>query len=95
MMWIAFTCILPYSSHSAGEVMLTSSCISREDGESDASTVTVVHGTKGIQPQEELQNIISQLEEGNRCMVTFAQQILMPSIESSNAAEPFLEIKVI
>jgi len=37
--------------------------------ESDASTLTVLRGSEKIKPHEELQSIISQLEEGNRCNV--------------------------
>jgi hypothetical protein len=52
-------------------VVLTPRCMHSGMGESDTSTPTIIHGTKDIHPQKELQNIISQLEEENRCMVTF------------------------
>jgi hypothetical protein len=50
-------------------VVLTPSHMHSVQNESDASTLTVLRGSEKIKPHEELQSIISQLEEGNRCNV--------------------------
>ncbi|PNF36108.1 hypothetical protein B7P43_G12764 [Cryptotermes secundus] len=75
MLWIAFTFILSNSSHSGDDVLLTPSCMHSGEGESDVSTPTIIHSTKDIQPQKELQNIISQLEEENRRVQQTVEQL--------------------
>jgi len=62
----AFTDSFSVSSHSRSDVP-TQSSVHSEQTESGTSTSEILHDSKMIQPHKELQSIISQLEEENRC----------------------------
>jgi hypothetical protein len=71
---VAFTYSSSVSNHSDSDVLTQSNGHSGQT-ESGASTSVILHYSKKIHPQKELQSIISQLEEENRCNELINEQI--------------------